>query len=111
MDWQILVLIGMFLASLCYLATLYHLAHGRERKAVALGAGLVMEALTRDGRIMPEGAKADEDGKPLNIGEEDYEEQDPLTLADVIVARSERAAEQIGDRLVAGMVKAAEGAK
>ena len=106
MDWQLIVLLAMFLGALLYVATLYHLAHGRERKAVELGARLVMEALTRDGRIMPDEAAIAVKAEPVNLGEEDFaiEVPDPV-IPDVIVARSERAAQQIGERITEDLLK------
>lgn len=107
MDWQLITLLGMFLTALLYIATLYHLAHGRERRAVELGARIVMEALTRDGRIMPD-AQAVAQGEPLNLGEEDFMPQvdaDGDPLPDIIVARNERMAQQIGDRILDDLMR------
>jgi len=107
MTWQYLTLIGWLLVLVVYVMTLYHLAHGNERKAVELGARLVLQAMQADGRILDPTAPADPDaGKPFNIGEDDFVQDDESlssAIPDVIVARSEQAAEQIGDRLMAIM--------
>ena len=114
MHWQELTLIGMFLAALLYIATLYHLAHGRERKAVELGAQIVMDALTRDGRIMATTTPAPTPDQAVNLGEDEKVEEvdtDGDGLPDVIVARNERAAQQYGERILNDLMKAAEGRK
>lgn len=101
MDWQLITVLGMFLFSLLYLATLYHLAHGRERQAMEAGARVVLEALTRDGRIMAEAAP-NGPGEPVNIGEVDFEmphEEPASAIPEVIIARNERMAQQLGERI------------
>ena len=112
MHWQELTLIGMFLAALLYIATLYHLAHGRERKAVELGAQIVLDALTRDGRIMATAAPAPAPDQAVNLGDDDGQVEEVDTdgdgLPDVIVARNERAAQQYGERILNDLMKAAE---
>ena len=104
MDWQLITILAMFLFALLYLATLYHLAHGNERKAMEMGARVVLEALTRDGRIMP----AEQAGTPaeaVHVGEEDFApEAEAPELPEIIVARNERAARQIGDRIMADIL-------
>ena len=112
MHWQELTLIGMFLAALLYIATLYHLAHGRERKAVELGAQIVLDALTRDGRIMATATSSDTPDQAVNLGEDEQVEEvdtDGDGLPDVIVARNERAAQQYGERILNDLMKVAEG--
>lgn len=107
MDWQLISMLGMFLFSLLYIATLYHLAHGRERQAMEAGARVVLEALTRDGRIMPETSIA-QDGSAVNIGEEDYKiggDEQAESLPDVIVARNERHAQQIGEKITEDLLR------
>ena len=106
MDWQLITVLGMFLFSLLYLATLYHLAHGRERQAMEAGARVVLEALTRDGRIMAEDV-ALTPAEPLNLGEEDFTPplNDETVLPDVIIARNERAAKQMGDKIMGDLLK------
>jgi len=116
MDWQLITLLAMFLFALLYVATLYHLAHGRERKAVELGARLVMEALTRDGRLLAE-APTPVALEPVNIGEEDYEmrqpepprDKDGEPIPDIIVARNEKAAQQIGEKIMDDLLRYTDG--
>ena len=104
MGWQELTLIGMFLFSMLYVATLYHLAHGRETKAMEMGARVVIDALTRDGRIMPESVSIfpGEEG-PVNLDEEQvmpmFEAEEPGGLPEILIARSNRAAKQMADNL------------
>ena len=115
MDWQAITIIGMFLSALMYIATLYHLAHGKEREAVEMGAKLVMEALTRDGRIMAEAIPI-VDPEPVNIGEEEFIQQelqlDPKAgeiIPDILVARNERAAQQIGEKIMDDLLRYTDG--
>ena len=97
-----LTLICVCLICVCYIATLYHLAHGNESKAVERGAQIVIDALKRDGRLIePEPRPAE----AVNIGEEDYEVEQVPNIPDVIVARSDDHAKQIGDRLVEDLLK------
>ena len=97
-----LTLICVCLIAVCYVTTLYHLAHGNESKAVERGAQIVIDALKRDGRLVePEPRPAE----AVNIGEEDYEIEQTPNIPDVIVARSDDHAKQIGDRLVEDLLK------
>ena len=97
-----LTLICVCLVAVCYVTTLYHLAHGNESKAVERGAQIVIDALKRDGRLVePEPRPAE----AVNIGEEDYEIEQVPNIPDVIVARSDDHAKQIGDRLVEDILK------
>ena len=97
-----LTLICVCLVAVCYVTTLYHLAHGYESKAVERGAQIVIDALKRDGRLVePEPRPAE----AVNIGEEDYEIEQTPNIPDVIVARSDDHAKQIGDRLVEDLLK------
>ena len=97
-----LTLICVCLGAVCYVTTLYHLAHGYESKAVERGAQIVIDALKRDGRLVePEPRPAE----AVNIGEEDYEIEQTPNIPDVIVARSDDHAKQIGDRLVEDLLK------
>lgn len=106
MDWQLIITLGMFLFAVLYIATLYHLAHGRERQAMEAGARVVLEALTRDGRIMAEVVPVSP-GEPLNLGEEDFAPplNEELVIPEVIVARNEAAAKQMGDKIMNDLLK------
>lgn len=112
MDIQTLILIGMFLALIAFTLTLYHLAHGNERKAVEQGARLVLESLQRQGRIAPEQTAPVEDG-PVNIGEEDYErfQTDEAEYPEIIIARNRKAAEQMGDAISDDIMRAMDEAQ
>ena len=68
-----------------------------------IGAKTVMDALTRDGRTAPEKPAAI--GEPVNIGEEDYEVNIGPKLPDIIIARNQKAAEQIGDRITDDLMR------
>jgi len=110
MAWQDLTLTAMFLALVAYLATLYHLAHGRERLAVEMGAKIVLDALTRDGRIMGEAPVRAGRDEAINLeddfgGEELAEEGN---LPPIIVTRNAKAAEQIGDRITRDLMNTIE---
>ena len=98
-----LTLICVCLVAVCYVTTLYHLAHGYESKAVERGAQIVIDALRRDGRLMDEPVPPPQEA--VNIGEEDYEIEQEPNIPDVIVARSDDHAKQIGDRLVEDLLK------
>jgi hypothetical protein len=105
MSTQTLILIGMFLAVICYILTLYHMAHGNESKAVAQGAEIVLMALARDGRILPDGQESTSE-RSLNLGEEDFSRpEEEREISGVILARSEKHAEQIGDRINSDLMK------
>ena len=113
MDWQLITILAMFIGAILYIATLYHLAHGRERKAMETGARIVMDALTRDGRLMPDEVQP-EKAEPVHLGEEDFTHQvdtDGNPLPDIIVARNERAAAQIGERIMADILETANASK
>ena len=97
-----LTLICVCLVAVCYVTTLYHLAHGNESKAVERGAQIVIDALKRDGRLVEPESRPME---AVNIGEEDYEIEQVPNIPDVIVARSDDHAKQIGDRLVEDLLK------
>jgi len=97
-------LICVCLVAVLYLATLYHLAHGNESKAVKRGAQIVIDALKRDGQLMDTIEKRPDEA--VNIGEEDFAPNfTTSTVPDVIVARNEDMAKQIGDRLMDEMMK------
>lgn len=68
-------------------------------EAFTLGSKAVLDALTRDGRIAGEVIDKVTD-EAINIGEEDYEihPENPV-LADIIIARNQQAAEQMGDKI------------
>lgn len=92
-------LVSISTAAICYCFYLYHKAHGRDVDAVVKGAQIVIDALQQDGRIEPLAEPAD-DGKPWHVdsfGEEDQaEEEEEGPYDDILVARSQRAAEQMG---------------
>lgn len=70
-----------------------------------IGAQTVLDALHRDGRIAATDAPAKPEGA-TNIGEEDYEiHNENPALPSIIVARNQRMAEQIGDRLAADIMR------
>jgi hypothetical protein len=106
MDIQTLILIGMFLGLIAFTLTLYHLAHGNEQKAVELGARLVMESLQRQGAIAPVGEQPEE-SRAFNLDDE-FSKDEPAEkeFPDIILTRSAKAGEQIGDRLAAEMMAA-----
>jgi hypothetical protein len=100
MDWQTLTLIGMLLALIAYIQTLYHLAHGNERKAVEMGSKIVLEALCRDGRIAKSVSPEVTEDKPVNIDEDEQgAPEEEGELSPIIMSRSKRHAEQIGEKL------------
>lgn len=67
------------------------------------GAKLVLTALARDGRVASEDSPKQVEA--INLGEEDYEIRHEPVLPDIIVARNQKMAEQIGDRLVADLMR------
>jgi len=97
-------LICVCLAAVLYMATLYHMAHGNESKAVERGAQIVIDALKRDGWLMDTAEQRPQEA--VNIGEEDFTPSyTTSTVPDVIVARNEDMAKQIGDRLMDDLMK------
>ena len=103
MDWQTATIVGLFLV-LAYAMTLYHLAHGNEVKAVDRGAKLVLDALARDGRIAPD-RTAEDKIEAVNLGEEDYTPMNEQPVPDIIIARNQKHAEQIGDRITDDLMR------
>lgn len=101
-EWVVVTVIGMFLACIAYILTLYHQAHGNERKAVAQGAKIVLDALKADGKLMADDIVHAE---PFNMGEEEYQIVKEPELSPVIIARNQKAAEQIGDRVVDDLMR------
>lgn len=103
---ELLILIGVFVFFAGYILTLYHLAHGNEQKAVELGARLVMESLQRQGKIAPAGQQQEE-LRAFNLDDE-FSPEEPADpdLPDIILTRSAKAGEQIGDRLAAEVLAA-----
>lgn len=101
---ELLILIGIFVFFAGYILTLYHLAHGNERKAVELGARLVMKSLQRQGKIAPAGQQ--EELRAFNLDDE-FSPEEPADpdLPDIILTRSAKAGEQIGDRLAADIMR------
>lgn len=74
------------------------------RESIECGSRIVLDALARDGRVSPQS-----EAKPVeavNLGEEDYEfPVDDNKLPDIIVARNQKVAEQIGDRLLGDLME------
>ena len=99
MDWQLIVLIGMFLTVVVIVMSLYHLAHGNERKAVELGAKIVIDAMIRDGRLSRD-IEPDDDARAFNIEDDEIETEENPEFPDIILARSKQHAEQIGDAVL-----------
>lgn len=65
-----------------------------------MGCRETLNALERDGRLMPLSSPVEGRQEAVNIGEEDYTITDETTgLPDIIVARNQRVGEQIGDRI------------
>ena len=95
---QILTVIALLLVLVAYVITLYHRAHGNEAKAIAQGAQIVIDALTKDGQLMPE-PLVSEAPEAINIGEEEYEPVEPVVMPDIITARSDKMAEQMGEQI------------
>jgi hypothetical protein len=87
----------LFIVLIGYLFYLYHKAHGKESSAVKMGADIVLSSLQRQGRIM--GQEEDDKDMAFNI-EDDFSEtpvEEKPAIPDIIVARSEKAAQQIGE--------------
>ena len=69
-----------------------------------VGSGTVMTALTRDGRIAPDRPTEDKI-EAVNLGEEDYTPVNEHPVPDIIIARNQKHAEQIGDRITDDLMK------
>ena len=99
MDWQTLTLIAMCLATVITIMTLYHMAHGNERKAVELGAKIVVDSLIKQGRLAPDvsyrpdgAVNLDDDfGEPMN--------EEPK-IDEILMARNRKQAQQMGDAML-----------
>ena len=112
MDGYTFTLLIILIVFAAYTITLYHLAHGNERKATRIGADIVLESMERDARIAPKRQVQDEPPPKVgNIGEEDFSLEDVEVegLPDIIVARSAKHAEQIGDRITDDLLKIVDG--
>ena len=109
MDTTTFGLLTLLILLAAYTMTLYHRAHGSEKKSVEMGAKIVLEALRRDGRISGADNKETDVVRAVNIGEELYtdteQDKDESEIPDIIVARSKKHADQIGDRLSEDLMK------
>jgi len=69
-------------------------------EAFGQGAELVMESLRRDGRLAPAGQANTEDIKPEHIDsfyqDEPEDDEQETGIPDILLARSQKAAEQMG---------------
>jgi len=103
-----LVLVAMAFIAICYVITLYHRAHGREAIAMQIGADVVIVALSRRGDIAQTQVADAPPDHPVNLGEEpDYgDDEEQGSLADILVARSDRAAQQLQERELNNLMEA-----
>lgn len=97
--------------SICYALHVYHKAHGSESAAVAVGAELVIKALVADGRLLdPERQESEAIEGPvvLDDGFSGGEGVSPGGVPDLILARSQKHAEQLAAKEYADLEKSAK---